>query len=113
MLNFLPKKICKQTQRLHDSCLQALAEAEKLHFLETSALKNVNVEQAFTILLTDIYSVATRKLFAAQGTDEKDLEGSKVDLGGNNGQRCDGIWSWSCCGAVSRLIGGKGSAKEA
>ena len=43
--------------------MQALAEAEKLPFLETSALKNVNVEEAFMQILGEIYTAATRKLF--------------------------------------------------
>ena len=93
--------------------LQALAESEKLQFLETSALKNVNIEQAFTMLLTDIYSTATRKIFASQGSNEKDLDGSKIELTGDGEGSTQGIWSWSCCGAVTRLLRPKADAKEA
>jgi len=51
--------------------MQALAEAEKLPFLETSALKNVNVEEAFMVILGDIYAAATRKIFTQVGNPRR------------------------------------------
>ena len=92
---------------------QILAESEKLHFLETSALKNVNVEQAFTVLLTDIYKAATQKTFAPKGWSEKDLDGTRIELTPEGGQQRGGLCSWSCCGAVMRMIGVKSTAKDA
>ena len=93
--------------------LQAFAEAEKIRFLETSALKNVNVEQAFSSLLTDIYGAATRKIFAAQYSDDKDLNGTKIELDTNSTGQRSGLCSWSCCGAVSRLMGATAPSKQA
>lgn len=93
--------------------VQALAESEKLHFLETSALKNVNVEQAFTVLLTEIYNAAAKKTFAPKGWNDKDLDGTRIELTSEGGQERGGLFSWSCCGAVMRMIGVKGTAKEA
>lgn len=93
--------------------MQALAEAEKLQFMETSALKNINVDQAFNALLTDIYTAATRKTFSPEGWSEKDFDGSRIELTGEKEQGRGGLCSWSCCGAVMRMIGAKGAEKEA
>lgn len=93
---------------------QALAEAEKLPFLETSALKNVNVEEAFTVILSDIYKAATRKIFAEDDLVEKDLGGTRIELNGNKELQRPGLWSYSCCGTITKfLTGGKEAAKEA
>jgi hypothetical protein len=94
--------------------IQALAEAEKLPFLETSALKNVNVEEAFTVILSDIYKAATRKIFAEDDLVEKDLGGTRIELNGNKELQRPGLWSYSCCGTITKfLTGGKEAAKEA
>lgn len=90
---------------------QILAESESLHFLETSALRNVNVEQAFTLLLTDIYTAAAKKLFASEDSEEKDLDGSRIELGREEKQ--GGLFYWSCCGAVTRMLSSKAPEKKA
>ncbi|KAG6393805.1 hypothetical protein SASPL_144378 [Salvia splendens] len=40
---------------------QGFGEREKTYFMETSALESLNVENAFTEVLTQIYSVVSRK----------------------------------------------------
>lgn len=45
---------------------QVLAEKEGLFFLETSALEAYNIEKAFQTVLTEIYSVISKKALAAQ-----------------------------------------------
>jgi hypothetical protein len=42
---------------------QAFAEKEGLFFIETSALESTNVEQAFQIILTEIYRIVSKKAF--------------------------------------------------
>jgi len=44
---------------------QAFAEKEKTFFMETSALESMNVENAFTEVLTQIYRVVSRKALEA------------------------------------------------
>ncbi|KAK4366376.1 hypothetical protein RND71_014256 [Anisodus tanguticus] len=45
---------------------QALAEKERLSFLETSALEAFNVDKAFQTILTDIYHIISKKALAAK-----------------------------------------------
>lgn len=47
---------------------QELAERESLYFMETSALEAINVDNAFTEVLTEIHRVVSRK--AVEGGDE-------------------------------------------
>lgn len=44
---------------------QTFAEKEKTYFMETSALESLNVENAFTEVLTQIYRVVSRKALEA------------------------------------------------
>ena len=81
--------------------------------METSALKNVNVEQAFNVLLAEIFAAATQKTFASHEWGEKDLDGTRIELNSEGGQHGGGFFSWSCCGAVMRMIGVKGTSKDA
>lgn len=59
---------------------QAFAEKEGLFFIETSALESTNVEQAFQIILTEIYRIVSKKAFdpveGGNTAGEKTLLGS-------------------------------------
>lgn len=44
---------------------KAFCEKEGLSFIETSALEATNVEEAFQIILTDIYHILSKKSLAA------------------------------------------------
>ena len=93
--------------------VQVLAEREKLPFLETSALQNSNVEEAFRVVLTEIYQNASRNIFAADEEEQQDLSGKKVELHNEEPGSRIGLWSSSCCGAVTRLMGLPTKSKEA
>ena len=47
---------------------QALAERERLSFLETSALESLNIDKAFQTILTETYHIIRKKALAAQET---------------------------------------------
>ncbi|CAN8236829.1 unnamed protein product [Cochlearia groenlandica] len=59
------------------------AEKEGLFFLETSALNAVNVETAFTTVLTEIFNIVNKKSLVADGQeqDHGSLAGKKIDIG--------------------------------
>lgn len=99
--------------RYESVCLQAFAEAESLKFMETSALKNVNVEPAFNMLLSEIYSAATRKIFANQNVEDRDFGGRKVELKPDYAKGNSGLCCWSCCGGITRFMGLSSTAKQA
>ncbi|KAG7550180.1 Small GTP-binding protein domain [Arabidopsis thaliana x Arabidopsis arenosa] len=60
------------------------AEKEGLFFLETSALNAVNVESAFSTVLTEIFNIVNKKsLVAGEGEGNGDpgsLAGKKIDI---------------------------------
>ncbi|RZR91473.1 hypothetical protein BHM03_00019588 [Ensete ventricosum] len=57
------------------------SEKEKAFFMETSALESMNVENAFTEVLTQIYRVVSRKSLEA-GDDPADLpKGQTINVG--------------------------------
>lgn len=57
---------------------KTLAEAEGLCFMETSALENMNVEEAFLQLITRIHQVTTQKTLQVQLRPPiKPLQGGK------------------------------------
>ena len=104
LLNFGQCFAC-HTGNMTDHHVQILAEREKLPLLETSALQNANVEEAFQLVLTEIYQNATRDIFAADEGEQQDLSGKKVELHNDEPGSRIGLWSSSCCGAVTRLMG--------
>lgn len=60
---------------------QGFAEREKTYFMETSALESLNVENAFTEVLTQIYHVVSRKALDI-GDDPAALpKGQTIDVG--------------------------------
>ncbi|XP_021292243.1 ras-related protein RABA6a-like [Herrania umbratica] len=56
-----------------------LAEMEGLFFMETSALENVNVEEAFLRMITKIHEITSQKCLEAK-TNETTLHGGKQIL---------------------------------
>lgn len=60
---------------------QEFAEREKTYFMETSALEALNVEKAFTEVLTQIYQVVSRKALDI-GDDHTALpKGQTINIG--------------------------------
>ncbi|EOA23006.1 hypothetical protein CARUB_v10003752mg [Capsella rubella] len=76
------------------------AEKEGLFFLETSALNAVNVESAFSTVLTEIFNVVNKKSLAAdegQGDgDPASLAGKKIDIVPGPGQVIPTKNRWCC-----------------
>lgn len=76
------------------------AEKEGLFFLETSALESVNVETAFSTVLTEIYRVVSKKSLIAneeQGNGNVSLlTGTKIILP-TDGQEAPAVVKKSCC----------------
>ncbi|KAL9226637.1 hypothetical protein vseg_002426 [Gypsophila vaccaria] len=62
----------------------ALAEAQGLSFLETSALESNNVEKAFQVILLDIYQIVSRKSLAAQQATGTLPQGTTINVGNAN-----------------------------
>lgn len=76
---------------------KALAEAQGLFFIETSALDDSNVAAAFQTLVKEIYHILSRKVFQSQ-EQKKELSslgsGNPVVLQGDTN---DGASTFSCC----------------
>ena len=53
---------------------RALAEAQDLFFIETSALDSSNVNVAFQKVVKEIYNILSRKVMQSQELKEKDPE---------------------------------------
>lgn len=51
---------------------KALAEAQGLFFMETSALDSSNVTAAFQTVVTEIYNILSRKVMISQELKQKD-----------------------------------------
>lgn len=68
---------------------QALAERERLSFLETSALEAVNVERAFQTILLDIYEIVSKKALAAQEAAASSglLQGTAINVGNQSNEK--------------------------
>lgn len=63
---------------------QAFAEKESTFFMETSALESMNVESAFTEVLTQIHRVVSRKALEV-GDDPAALpKGQTINVGGKD-----------------------------
>ncbi|KAK6157348.1 hypothetical protein DH2020_011596 [Rehmannia glutinosa] len=58
---YLPLLYLRHLRAVSTEDGQAFAEKEKTYFMETSALESLNVENAFTEVLTQIYHVVCRK----------------------------------------------------
>ncbi|VFQ60677.1 unnamed protein product [Cuscuta campestris] len=53
---------------------KALAEAEGLFFMETSALNSSNVSEAFQTVVTEIYNILSRKVIQSQELKQDDSD---------------------------------------
>lgn len=63
---------------------KAFAEKERTFFMETSALESMNVEDAFTEVLTQIHQVVSRKALEI-GEDPTALpKGQTINVGGKD-----------------------------
>lgn len=61
---------------------KSFAERENTFFMETSALESLNVDNAFTEVLTQIYGVVSRKALDAAANDPTDLpKGQTINVG--------------------------------
>nr|CAB3458715.1 unnamed protein product [Digitaria exilis] len=78
---------------------QALAEAQGLFFMETSALDSSNVAAAFQTVVKEIYSILSRKVFQSQEQKRSELQslsnGKVVVLQGETNETSSG-GRWCC-----------------
>ena len=74
---------------------KAFAEKENTYFMETSALESMNVENAFTEVLTQIYHVVSKKALDV-GEDPAALpKGQTINVGGKDD--VSALKKASCC----------------
>lgn len=76
---------------------KAFAERENTFFMETSALESMNVENAFTEVLTQIYRVTRRKALDAGDDPETLPKGQTIDIGTNDD--VSAVKKAGCCSA--------------
>ncbi|THU70667.1 hypothetical protein C4D60_Mb08t27390 [Musa balbisiana] len=76
---------------------KAFAERENTFFMETSALESMNVENAFTEVLTQIYRVTSRKALDAGDDTETLPKGQTIDIGTNDD--VSAVKKAGCCSA--------------
>ncbi|KAI3710210.1 hypothetical protein L2E82_39984 [Cichorium intybus] len=60
---------------------KAYSERENIFFMETSALESLNVEKAFTEVLTQIYRVMSRKALGIAAEPTSVLKGQTINIG--------------------------------
>lgn len=60
---------------------QAFAQQEKAFFMETSALESMNVENAFTEVLTQIYHVVCKKMLDVGDDPSAVPKGQTINIG--------------------------------
>ncbi|MBA0694494.1 hypothetical protein Goari_004778, partial [Gossypium aridum] len=60
---------------------KAFAEKEKTYFMETSALESLNVESAFTEVLTQIYHVVSKKALEGGNIQATLPKGQMINVG--------------------------------
>ncbi|KAH7512615.1 ras-related protein RABA1f [Ziziphus jujuba] len=76
---------------------KAFAEKENAFFMETSALESLNVENAFTQVLTQVYHVVSRKVLDI-GDDPAALpKGQTINVGGKDD--VSAVKKVGCCSA--------------
>ncbi|XP_047313328.1 ras-related protein RABA1g-like [Impatiens glandulifera] len=64
---------------------KCFAEKEGIYFMETSALESLNVETAYSQVITQIHQVMSRKALEAAATARKDLpKGQTINMGGKD-----------------------------
>ena len=81
---------------------QSFAEAEGLSYIETSALEATNVEEAFQLILGDIYRAISKKPVASdeagQGAAGGVKEGKTINVATGGGAAAE---KKQCCSAYS------------
>ncbi|CAA7043155.1 unnamed protein product [Microthlaspi erraticum] len=73
------KSDLRQSREVDEEEGKTLAESEGLYFLETSALENVNVEEAFLVMIGRIHEVVSQRI----GLDNKSNGVAKAQDNGN------------------------------
>ncbi|ERN18297.1 hypothetical protein AMTRI_Chr10g5230 [Amborella trichopoda] len=75
---------------------KALAEAEGLFFMETSALDSTNVKAAFEIVIREIYNNVSRKVLNSDSY-KAELSLNRVSLVDDANEHSDQTKKYSCC----------------
>lgn len=79
---------------------KALAEAQGLFFMETSALDSSNVAAAFQTVVKEIYNILSRKMHLSQDQMKPDMaslgNGKTVILPDANGTNNGAKGNWCC-----------------
>lgn len=75
---------------------KALAEAEGLFFMETSALDSTNVKTAFEIVIKEIYNNVSRKILNSDSY-KAELTVNRVSLNGDGTDEQKPTSRFSCC----------------
>ncbi|XP_057540063.1 ras-related protein Rab11B [Amaranthus tricolor] len=75
---------------------KAFAERENLFFMETSALESLNVENAFSEVLTQVYHVVCRKALDVGGDPTALPRGQTIDIGKDDVSEVKKV---GCCSA--------------
>lgn len=75
------KSDLRQSREVEEEEGKSLAESEGLCFLETSALENVNVEEAFLVMIKRIHEVVTQRI--ASDNKSNGVATSHVNGNGN------------------------------
>lgn len=64
----------RESRQVEEDEAKGFAETEGLYFMETSALKNLNVDQVFLQMITKIFDITTqRSLEAKMDIDQKPI----------------------------------------
>ncbi|MBA0869175.1 hypothetical protein Goshw_024126, partial [Gossypium schwendimanii] len=74
---------------------KAFAEKEKTYFMETSALESLNVESAFTEVLTQIYHVVSKKALEGGNIQATLPKGQMINVGSKDD--VSAIKKGGCC----------------
>ncbi|CAL0322586.1 unnamed protein product [Lupinus luteus] len=72
-----------------------LAERENTYFIETSARESLNVDNAFTEVLTKIYHVVSRKALDVREDPSALAKGQKINVG--RGENVSVVKDGGCC----------------
>ncbi|KAI9086026.1 hypothetical protein K1719_032103 [Acacia pycnantha] len=75
--------------------VKSFAEKENTFFIETSALESLNVENAFTEVLTQIYQVVSRKALEAANDPVELPKGQTINMG--NKDDVSAVKKVGCC----------------
>ncbi|KAJ8638846.1 hypothetical protein MRB53_015540 [Persea americana] len=76
---------------------QAFAERENSYFMETSALESMNVEDAFTEVLTQIYRVVSKRALEAREDPATLPKGQTINV--TNNDDVSAVKKRGCCSA--------------